>query len=73
MIPLLLGAHGVLEKAVGEVAVANIQSEAHISLSDVRKVLLKHMPPNTIPKVINFVERIERTETGKKKRLSAAL
>lgn len=57
----------------GEVAVANIQSDAHISLSDVRKVLLKHMPPNTIPKVINFVERIERTETGKKKRLSPAL
>lgn len=57
----------------GEVAVANIQSDAHISLSDVRKVLLRHMPPNTIPKVINFVDRIERTETGKKKRLTTAL
>ena len=63
---------GKKDSARGEIAVANIQARDGITIGDIRKVLLSHISPNTIPKEFNFVQKIERTETGKKMRSQVA-
>lgn len=57
---------GVESEEKGQVAKAQIQCSQEMTVQEIRKALLCHLPHAVIPSQFEFVERIQRSQTGKK-------
>lgn len=57
---------GVDSEEKGQVAKAQIQCSQELTVQEIRKTLLCHLPHAVIPSQFEFVERIQRSQTGKK-------
>jgi acyl-coenzyme A synthetase/AMP-(fatty) acid ligase len=53
---------------LGNILVADIQTNENVTEEEIRKYLSKKLQPFKVPRIINFVNKIELTRTGKLKR-----
>jgi acyl-coenzyme A synthetase/AMP-(fatty) acid ligase len=53
---------------LGNILLADVVLSSSISEHELRSFLTKHLQPYKIPRIINFVDEIEQTRSGKTKR-----